>query len=108
MKNAQPMYSLPVRHTGGKCLTGAYVRRCTRAVIVLVTFACVCFGEDKFAPEKYLVSTIPHELVKNAAGVVRHEVKTFEVINSRSAVESVHRLVTILNPKGRDFARASA
>ncbi|NJN33791.1 MAG: DUF3857 domain-containing protein [Saprospiraceae bacterium] len=54
----------------------------------------------------YAVSTIPTELLTNANAVVRRHDVNFLIKNIGEAVETEHRVITILNEKGKHYGEA--
>lgn len=58
------------------------------------------FGADI----KYPVSAIPESLKKDVNSVVREDDVTFKIVSQRSAVETGHWVVTILNSGGSELA----
>ena len=60
--------------------------------IFVFTFFSLSAGDGDYA-----VSKIPAALLKNANAILRHENITFEVLNTKEAVETNHYVITILN-----------
>ncbi len=54
---------------------------------------------------QYPVSAIPDELKKNAYAVVREDAMKFTILSKSTATLYVHLVVTIMNDKGKHFAR---
>jgi hypothetical protein len=57
--------------------------------------------------DAYSAATIPKELLENANAVVRRYDLSFEVKNIGEAIEKEHRIITILNDRGKKHAEPS-
>jgi transglutaminase-like putative cysteine protease len=71
-------------------------------MLLLVLFVCLY---SQAAEIKYPVTTIPEELKQNVDVVVRLEETSFKIITKSKAIFSVHEVYTILNAKGKRYAR---
>lgn len=71
--------------------------------VLLLSFLCAVIAEA--AEIKYPVTTIPEELKQNVDVVVRLEETSFKIITKSKAIFSVHEVYTILNAKGKRYAR---
>lgn len=71
-----------------------------KSLLIAITIGANVFGADI----KYPVSAIPEALKKDVNAVVREDDVTFKIITQRSAIETGHWAVTILNSGGNDLA----
>lgn len=74
---------------------------------MLFVFACVVGSMAVYGGEdpKYPVSSIPEALLKNVDVVYRDDHTQFTIHSKNRATEQVRRVVTILNPNGKRYAK---
>ena len=75
-----------------------------RNVLVLL-FWSICTLALAGGDPKYPVSAIPAELKTNVDGVIREDILIFKILSRSKASEYVHEVVTVLNERGKQFAR---
>lgn len=78
------------------------IKTCITAAIVVLAF----FSEAKETP-RYPISDIPDELKQGANAVIREHATLFTIHSASTASLHVHMVVTILNEKGKHFAKSA-
>ncbi len=63
----------------------------------------ISFAKEKIPKDKFLASTLPVELIKEADAVVRYEKITFSSKNIQYSKLNIHQVVTILHANGRSL-----
>lgn len=73
-----------------------------KIIVSLILLSMTSLASD-LPQSTYVGTAIPDSLLKNANAVVRYEKSVFTVKSVRKAIHSVRRVVTVLNPRGREF-----
>lgn len=76
----------------------------SKNILILLLALSLCLYSHA-AEIKYPVTSIPDELKQNVDVVVRLEETSFKIISKSKAVFTVHEVYTILNAKGKRYAR---
>jgi transglutaminase-like putative cysteine protease len=72
--------------------------------LVLPLILILSIGQSFASDPKYPVSSIAEELKKDVNVVFREDIMIFKIISKNKASHYVHRVITILNPKGKQYA----